>query len=60
MIKIHHLTKIFACRITAAFYFAAVLVDTVLLTVVRDTNRENAWVSKEKAAVGSGSRTGVV
>ena len=49
-----------ACRITAGFYFAALLVDMLLLNVVRDANKENAWISKEKAIVGSGSKSGLV
>ncbi len=48
-----------ACRITAGFYFAALLVDMLLLNVVRDANKEK-WISKEKAIVGSGSKSGLV
>lgn len=50
----------FPCRITAAFYFAALLVDIMLLNIVRDTNKEIAWISKEKGVVSSGSKSGLV
>lgn len=52
----------FCFRITAAFYALALMVDTMLLTVVRDTNKEeHTWISKEKAAAGSGGvKSGIV
>ena len=51
----------FCFRITAAFYFVALLVDVMLLSVVRDSNKqESAWILKEKAVIGSVSRSGGV
>jgi MFS family permease len=51
----------FCFRITAAFYFVALLVDVMLLSVVRDTNKqESAWILKEKAVIGSVGRSGGV
>ena len=51
----------FCFRITAAFYFVALLVDVMLLLVVRDSNKqESAWILKEKAVIGSVSRSGGV
>jgi predicted MFS family arabinose efflux permease len=48
----------FCFRITAAFYFVALLVDMLLLSVVRDTNKqESAWILKEKAVLGSVGRS---
>lgn len=53
----------FCFRITAAFYAAAILVDLMLLTIVRDCytpKKESAWILKEKTAVGLTGRSGVV
>ena len=51
----------FCFQITAAFYSVALLVDMMLLSIVRDTNKqESAWILEEKVVTGSVGRSGIV